>query len=322
VKCSRCGKSNPGASWYCSKCGASLADLNVADSVGRRQLPPLLRWSLLASGVLLLFVVVFGLASIGFRDRPPREGDASEAGASEPTIVSRAPATPTPRIVTPVPTPLRRPGVAPWLAPRLTVAPRIDGYLNEWAGVPIVVDAVVFGDEDWSGPEDASGRAFAGWDDRALYLGVQVIDDVFSQPSTGQQLFLGDSLDVQIDADLAGDWAADAYNGDDWQIGLSPGNFDNHPPEAYLWRPVTSPATAIEIAARRLESGYILEAAIPWPLVGFDPARMRGIGIALNISDNDESAAAQMSMVSSSPLRSWADPRTFGTLILGDPLPE
>lgn len=354
MRCARCGKSNPGASWYCSKCGAALTDLNTADAAGR-PLARLMRWGLLAAGVLVLAGVIAGLAATGLRGRRGTggagststdlqapdaaggvgdvyapvgrdgagpdgafsDGIAGESAQASPTIIARVPPAPTGRIVTPVPTARVRAGSVPWTAPRRVAPPIIDGRLDEWTGTPIVVDSVVYGADAWDGPDDVNGVALASWDDRALYLGVRVADDTFSQPSTGRRLHMGDSLELQVDTDLDGDWSVDSYNGDDWQIGLSPGDFDGRSPEAYVWRPVARPADAVEIGARLIEGGYVLEAAIPWPLLGVDPGAMLGLGVALNISDNDAAAPGQDSMVSSAPGRAWADPRTFGTLILG-----
>lgn len=73
------------------------------------------------------------------------------------------------------------------------------------------------------------------------------------------------------------------------------------------------------LAARQLNDGYVLEAAIPWRLLGVNPQRTPSLGIALNVSDNDLPAPAQLTMVSTTPNRSWADPRSFGTLVLTPP---
>ena len=56
MRCPRCHTRNDGASWYCRSCGEPLADLNVADSVGPRSLPALVRASLWLSGGLLVLV--------------------------------------------------------------------------------------------------------------------------------------------------------------------------------------------------------------------------------------------------------------------------
>jgi hypothetical protein len=355
VRCARCGARSRGASWYCANCGAPLPDLNVADSVGRRPLPGLVRWSLGLSAVALVVVGALALATVVRRvmdpvsapaDQPVARDAGTDAAADvatppgpgpigsqnvpvKPPATVVPPATATefaaaatiaPTIATgggPVgPTPFIRPDVPVWRIPRLARPPVDDGDLREWPTEAIDIVAVVFGREHWDGPEDLSARAVAGWDDGALHFGVQVVDDVFAQGSTGARLYLGDSLEVQLDTDLVGDLAAGHYSDDDWQIGLSPGDFAARAPETHVWRPRDRTPTGVRLGARRLDNGYVVEASVPWALIGFDPAAARSLGFALNVSDNDDPEPAQLTMISVAPERSWGDPRTFAVLVL------
>jgi hypothetical protein len=201
-------------------------------------------------------------------------------------------------------------------AARFGQPPVIDGQLDEWSSEPFDLQYVVFGRPFWTGPADLSGRGFAGWDEQALYLAVRVEDDVHSQPARGDRLYLGDSLELQIDADLEGDWDSSVHSEDDWHMGVSPGDFAGRAPEAYLWRPVLRAVTGMPIGAVPTDTGYTIELALPWSVIGFDPTTKAGLGLALNASDNDDPLPAQLTMTSSSPQRSWSDPRTFNTLVL------
>ena len=219
----------------------------------------------------------------------------------------------------PEPTPQVRPGNPAWLATYMPRSPEIDGALDDWRSEPIEFASVVFGPEHWDGGADLSARMLLGWNSRALFVSARVFDDVFSQPSTGDRLHLGDSLELQLDTDLLGDWDRGVYDVDDWQIGLSPGDFQERPPEWWVWRPALgalSQEASIEIAAERHEDGYSLEAAIPWVLLETRPAGGKALGLSLNISDNDGPEPAQLTMIASSPSRSWSDPRSFGTVVL------
>ncbi|MFN2114450.1 MAG: sugar-binding protein [Anaerolineae bacterium] len=342
MKCPRCGRSNPGASWYCAYCGAAFDDLNVADARRGRTRSVLARWFLMAAAVVSLAGAVAVIAVTAWPARAPSgdgpSGTASSAGApgagvssgndqdaaatsdrgSSATVVARSARTATPRIVTPVPTSRTREAHPSLTAARVVSPKAIDGSLDDWSGEPIRVDQVVFGTDDWDGPSDVSAVAQLAWDYDSLYLAARVTDDSFTQTSTGQQMHLGDSLELQVDTDLDGDWDSGTYNGDDWQIGLSPGDFDALPPEAYVWRPISGPAPTIGVGARQVVGGYVVEAAIPWLLLGVDPRQTRSLGLALNVSDSDHAAPGQDSMVSTSPQRDWSEPRTFNTLTLGD----
>lgn len=219
---------------------------------------------------------------------------------------------------------LRRPGAPIWTIRQVAVPPAIDGRLEDWIAPftlaeAVPIESVIFGADSWAGPNDLGGRALAAWDPTALYLGLAVQDDVLSQGSTGNLLYRGDSVELQLDADLAGDFDDAAYSDDDWQLGISPGELveGGRGAEAWVWRPGRrSGAPAFPIAAQRTEAGYLLEAAIPWSLFGIDPALTRAIGFALNLSDNDGTSPEQQTLLSSSPARLWGDPRSFGTLVL------
>jgi hypothetical protein len=250
---------------------------------------------------------------------------AAAAPATRRSEAARASSTPRPSAsptppATPTTTARTRPGNPIWTAVRLAEAPTLDGGLNDWTTDFLAFDAVVFGKAaDFEGALDVSARTWAGWDEQALYIAVRVYDNVFSQPAgaAGRKMYLGDSLELQLDTNLEADWESDVYNGDDWQIGLSPGDFRGRAPEAWTWRPTDRNASGIELAALLLDDGYAIEAALPWALLGLDPARTEAIGWALNVSDNDLPQPVQLTMISTSPARSWTDPRTFGTLVIG-----
>ena len=81
---------------------------------------------------------------------------------------------------------------------------------------------MVFGSEHWTSGEDLSARVNLGWNERALYFGIRVMDDVFSQPAAKELLYLGDSVEIQLDTELLADSEVDTFDEDDWQIGFSP----------------------------------------------------------------------------------------------------
>lgn len=234
----------------------------------------------------------------------PTEGPEEDAGDEGPT---------------PRPTPRIRPGNPVWSAAYMPRSPTIDGRLDDQRGPAVEFASVVFGAEHWEDGADLSARMMLGWNSHALFVSARVFDDVFSQPSSGDRLHLGDSLELQLDTDLYGDWDRSTYDIDDWQIGLSPGDFDTRGPEWWVWRPgrgSLNPEAGIEIAAERLADGYTIEAAIPWVLLEVRPAAGMAVGMSLNVSDNDSPEPAQLTMIASSPSRSWSDPRSFGTVVL------
>ena len=149
-----------------------------------------------------------------------------------------------------------------------------------------------------------------------------------------------------------GDYNEAANSADDFQIGLSPGNFKNLPPEIFIWVPSVDPDTLREVvlAAKQKEKGYTLEVRLPVSFlfqnvskrVGVEPlgspilkriskeqlALQKGVlnsaelkagfrmGLMLDGSDCDAAHQPQKCLLSTSTERQWGDPTTFNTLEL------
>lgn len=214
-----------------------------------------------------------------------------------------------------------RPG--PTLNAARIAAPRLDGDLREWTGSAVKVEAVVYGADAYGGPDDLGGQVWLGWDDQNLYLAARVTDDQISQPARGAAMYQSDSLELQWDTDLQGDFDSNEFDADDWHIGLMPGIPGVGGAEAYVWSPqaLTGAEAGIRVASSLAlqgdqARGYQLEAAIPWRLIGVTPQGGQTFGLAVSFSDNDTPAPAQQTMLSTSPTRRWHQPTTFNTLVL------
>ncbi len=333
MRCERCGARIRGATWYCPGCGAPVRDLNVADSVAGGNWRPLLR-RLLPPLISLAFLAAVGGAGwalwraaaerFGAADRVEPSASAMPPASTEP-VTATLEAVSTAADVTADGGTLRtRPGAPVWRVRPLSAPPTLDGNLDDWQAplidaAPLAVTALVFGAEAWQGAADLSATAWGAYDDRALYLAVAVRDDRFTQTSRGAELYLGDSLELQVDADLPGDWDRRVFDADDWHIGLSPGMLTagGTAPEAWVWRPQERRgALVLPLAAAARPSGYAVEVALPWMLLGLEPAQGLSLGLTVSVSDDDAPDPAQESMVSSSAGRRWDDPTTMGILVL------
>jgi len=228
---------------------------------------------------------------------------------------------PTPTNIPPSPTPLARGNGTLFTAARRTGPVTLNGALDEWPNpLPGVVEQATFRSENWTGVSDLSARYAVNWDDNFLYLAVQVTDDAHVQTQRGETLFRGDSVEILLDTDLAGDFASAELSTDDFQIGFSPGALNGDLPEAWLWFPTSREGapTSVSVAAQSTTLGYNLEAAIPWSVFGIRPNINARFGFTLSISDNDSTGAAeQQTMVSSVATRRLTDPTSWGTLELG-----
>jgi hypothetical protein len=250
----------------------------------------------------------------------PVEGSATEASATEEGSALIASTVTLPGSFE---TPQLPPPASDVVAPR-AAAPAIDGDAAEWASLPVYSSPhLVFTGDTWDGSDDLAAAWQVSWDDANLYLVVNVADDIHAQSQTGNQTFRGDSVELQIDADRAGDYGP-SISPDDFQLSLSPGDFAGIAPSAFRFqgtnggemRDAAAPHGII-VAARPSSGGYVLEAAIPWRDLGITPAAGLVIGLAVNVNDNDRpGTAAQEVMKSSAPNRRFADPTTWGALTL------
>jgi len=240
---------------------------------------------------------------------------------SGPTPTTDPAVTATPNL-TPISTNVR-PNGSPVTAVYLSAAPVIDGVLNEWSSTAYRAEETVPGAGlNWTGPGDLSATYYIGWDANALYIGISRTDDTIAQISTGSIMFKGDDVEIHLDVDLPGDYSSVTMSADDYQMGLSAGNFGTLQEEAYLWFPrsLQTGLSSVEMKARRTTAGYDLEARIPWSVFGITPVEGDSYGFALSLSDNDlPGTAAWQSMVSSVSTRKVVNPTTWGTLILESP---
>ena len=202
---------------------------------------------------------------------------------------------------------------------------QIDGDLGDWPQVETVPSAFrVYSAEGWDGTADLTAVWHVAWDNEFLYFGVEMTDDVHVQTQTGNQIFRGDSVDIQLDTERAADYAP-RLSPDDFQVTVSPGNFGNLPPSAFLFRGTSdnqilnAPGQhSIVVAARQIEGGYVLEIAVPWRDLGItNPQEGLILGTALNGNDNDTpETAVQEVMMSHVATRTLRDPTGWGTLTL------
>lgn len=208
------------------------------------------------------------------------------------------------------------------VAIRLPEPPNVNGELDEWEGAPTTTSAFrVFRAAGWDGTEDLTAVWRLAWDEEYLYVAVDVEDDVHVQTQTGNQIFRGDSVEIQLDTDPAANAAS--VNPDTFQIIFSPGDFAGLPPSAFRFqgtdggRLVDAPDHSVTVAAQRTAGGYQLEASIPWRDVDVAPEPGMELGLALNANDNDTpGTGVQEVMMSNAPGRTLTDPRTWGTLRL------
>ena len=260
-----------------------------------------------------------------------------EPGGESPLEIAPSP-TPTPMpSLTPAPTattkpasasnPAKRSGIS-FTAGYLKDRPVIDGILDEWSETRYDIGSVTYGEGEWTGSADLSGKAMFGWDETYLYLAARVYDDVHAQNAVGEDIFLGDGIEFLLDRNVPVDYYSQSLSSDDYQLGISAGapadmsNSDSKAvaPEAFLWYPKTLEGRRdeVEIGVFYTDDGYKIEAAIPWSLLGITSAKGQHYGFAFSVSDNDNpSKNIQHTLMTTVPARRLTDPTTWGDLTLG-----
>ena len=257
-----------------------------------------------------------------------------------------------------VPTKDRSGKIPPLVATRVTDPVTIDGDLKEWSKVTWVNlnqrSQVVYGPGAWGGAHDASFKIAFQWQPDALLMALDVTDDKLVQESQGANMWEGDHAEVWMDTDLFGDYNEAVNSSDDFQFGISPGNFKNLPPEVYVWTPTVDPKSLkqIQIASQKKEFGYTIEVRFPTKFlfqtlqkrVGVEPTGLPGkmsgkispetaalqngvlssgqfkagfkMGVMVDGSDTDDPRQPQKCLLSTSPERQWGDPTTFNIMEL------
>ncbi len=202
----------------------------------------------------------------------------------------------------------------------------VDGRIDDWpASSDFVLNdqsqiAYSLAPRSWAGPQDLSAEAWAGWTSEGLYFAFKVLDDVHVQTKADSDLWHGDHMELQFDTLLEKDYTNPGMNDDDYQVGLSLGDFDQVPPVAYAWfnGPETPGAVdSIQMAYTVTEGGYLLEAFLPKDaLAGITLEEGATLGMNISPSDTDNAGQGQKVMLSTSAIRTYADPKTFGKITL------
>lgn len=202
----------------------------------------------------------------------------------------------------------------------------IDGQLTDWPMTPNFIldkeEQVVFeaASDSWSGPDDLSTEAWTGWDQEGLFFAFAVTDDFHVQSAADETLWHGDHMEIQLDTRFEDDYDNPGMNGDDFQIGISIGNGAEVQPIAYAWfngENLAGELTGVKMVHTPLEDGYIVELFIPAAsLSGISLEEGAVFGMNISPSDSDRAGSSQEVMLSTSTIRTYADPRTFGKITL------
>ncbi|HAJ95367.1 MAG TPA: hypothetical protein DCP02_03945 [Actinobacteria bacterium] len=197
--------------------------------------------------------------------------------------------------------------------------PLIDGNFAEWDKFEKFSSfEPTIKKDNYTTHSDITGTFSSCWDDDNFYFVIQVVDDVFNQIYTGNEMNKGDSITIVFDTELEEDMQISFYNSDDYQIDLSPGNFSSIFAESYMSWPSSAPPRDVSVSSTKLANGYVLEASIPWyNFINYMPGDGSVIGFTISMLDTDNLDNTELVM-SSSSVFDINNVSTLGALVLID----
>jgi hypothetical protein len=139
---------------------------------------------------------------------------------------------------------------------------------------------------NWTGPEDLSGKVRFLWDEKYLYVGVEVRDDVFRNEAEGSAIWSGDGLQFLIDPARSQSEKPGKY---DYAIGVGK---DGPVAWCYLTADGKAPAGEVKEIVISQTPGKngdrTYELAIPWErLAPFQPSLGANLGMAVILNEDD-----------------------------------
>lgn len=222
--------------------------------------------------------------------------------------------------------------------------PKINGDLTDWKDVEAIYlnkknNIVVHSVYPWGGPKDLSAVLRFGYDSNNLYLACETFDQLFSQNETGENLWLGDCIQIVVDpennklSDTSEIPGRDTY---DLGFALTPSG-----PDVYCWKsPNTVNLKNIKYAIKRknadqkpsetdptiminsdvVDQGVVYEIAIPWQMLSPLTPSCGKFGLNIAIMDNDGESLKQfatwvdVTQLVKSLIPQWKNPSLFHEL--------
>ena len=192
---------------------------------------------------------------------------------------------------------------------RAESAPAIDGVAEDgWSS------AVTRRLERSAGPippsADIQGEFRAMWDDDALYLLVQVLDDE-RVSGEGSAPWDDDGVEVYLDGDGSRNDAVEGFDENDRQY-------------VFRWQDTTAyeanekSIEGVRVGQAGWDFGYRVEVAIPWSTLGVAPQAGGLLGLDVHVNDDDGVGREDKLMWSDGADKAHSEPRRFGKAVLLD----
>ena len=188
---------------------------------------------------------------------------------------------------------------------------KVDGNLDEWAGLPVYRGKnVIRGESPTPGIRDEADLSYTfqtAWDATYVYFAFDVRDDIVRNSQTGANLWRGDSVEIWIGALNI---RSNTRQEGDFQYVFGVNNLSYAISNAI---PITTSANSV---VQRKPGGYTMEIAIPLAEVMLSHIRKDyTIGFEVGVDDADESPDRDAQLLTFAKSESvWCDPSLWGNL--------
>ncbi len=175
--------------------------------------------------------------------------------------------------------------------PRALASMKFDGSTTNWPGrpaTPIESSRLVFGNSN----QDMRGDFRVCWDDKALYFLIQVKDHTpMLNGNPGPSLWKGDGIELFIGAKNISEGGTMVFSDRQIILGASP------EPKIFIADHPEESAQCQSLVIKDVSGdGYVLEASIPWSVLGVkaEPGLEMLFDVAIDNSDNGATRAQQL----------------------------
>jgi len=157
-----------------------------------------------------------------------------------------------------------------------------------------------------SNEADLSASYKAMWDEKNLYVLIDVTDDSLKNDSDSDMWYLDDCVEVFIDADNS---KSESYGDNDAQY-----HFDWDKSSPSMDRFQNGKMDGIEFAMVTTENGYRTEIKFPWSTLGAEPSAGKKIGLDVHVNDDDDGGDRDSKLTwRGKEDNAWETPSVFGT---------
>ena len=157
-----------------------------------------------------------------------------------------------------------------------------------------------------SNDEDFSASYKALWDEKNLYVLVDVTDDSLKNDSDSDLWYQDDCVEVFVDADNS---KSDSYGDNDAQYHF---DWDKNSPSMDQFQ--NGKLDGIEFAMVTTENGYHTEIKFPWSTLGVEPSAGKKIGLDVHVNDDDDGGDRDSKLTwRGKEDNAWQNPSAFGT---------